>query len=1026
MTPVTYRLPDGTVPVLLSADAAGSVRAEAAAVLSFTARHPAVTPQEIAGMLFRTRTARRHRALAMVNTHEELTGALRAVAEDRAHPAVVRGQMPAGARKLAYVFPGQGGQRPGMGRIFYQAVPAYRDEVDRCDTAFRTLVGESPRNYLLDRQIPEPDRASTVQPALFAQMAGLAAMWRSFGVAPAATVGHSQGEIAAAYVCGTMTLPDAVRVIGIRAHAADEFGSGDYAMAVIAAGRDACEDVLARRSGWAQLSVVNSPNMVGISGDRDTVAGVVETFTARGAFARVIRVGYPAHTSLIQELADRVRAVTHRELANPAFAATEIACLGSTLGGPITTDLPVDEYWLWNLRNPVRFDKAIAAALELGVDTFVELAEHPTLQPAIQDNVASLGGPAADAERGAVVVVGTSERGAGDLTEFTRNLALLAVHDQDYPWECLRAGADGPAPRPLPDFPNLVMNESRLWLPYDEVPPPRTRRAPRPTATDPAPATAAPRLLTELWARLSHRSLVPPRTFGIVDHTGAYARLAGALCAAAGDIGASARTLGRAENLDGEGDFDTIVILLPPSPRLDDTAAGAAVATFFSGREWWPGIGTATTECWLITVGGEAAAGDPPPDPVHAAAAAGFRCLGAEHPGVRFRHLDLDAGSAAPEAATTILTALHTAGESELALREGGLYAKRVTEEHPAPAGTDGAPPEHVLLIGGTGKLGLECCDHFARGGARRITLVSRSGETDAVAERLRRIRSATSARIDVAGCDIGDPAAVAELARRHRDAPADLIVHAAVHYSGAELADITPEMADDALRAKVVGISRVLAAFPRTDGCRVVLCSSIAATVGGRGLILYAAANRMLDAMAHRLRAQGVDCASVQWGQWAVTFDPGAWGTAKLSPTGLLPMSSADALGLGLSRCGGNSVVAAFALDRARSVLDACGRASLISLLAAHDPAPETTEGPVPVLAERAAHRVLTLVARAIGVDRAEAIDTEAPLVALGLDSLQALELRRRVKAEFDRDVEVADLLGGASVADLLERLGG
>ena len=73
---------------------------------------------------------------------------------------------------------------------------------------------------------------------------------------------------------------------------------------------------------------------------------------------------------------------------------------------------------------------------------------------------------------------------------------------------------------------------------------------------------------------------------------------------------------------------------------------------------------------------------EPPP--------AGFRCLGAEHPGVRFRHLDLDAGSAAPEAATTILTALHTAGESELALREGGLYAKRVTEEHPAPAGTDG------------------------------------------------------------------------------------------------------------------------------------------------------------------------------------------------------------------------------------------------------------------------------------------------------------------------------------------------
>ena len=125
---------------------------------------------------------------------------------------------------------------------------------------------------------------------------------------------------------------------------------------------------------------------------------------------------------------------------------------GATLGGPITQDLPVDEYWFWNLRNTVRFDKAIAAALPLGVDTFVELAEHP--HAAVGDSGESRHPDRRSARR---MVVGTSHRTATDLSEFTRNLAQLAVHDLDYPWECLGAESDGPAPTAaarLPEHPD--------------------------------------------------------------------------------------------------------------------------------------------------------------------------------------------------------------------------------------------------------------------------------------------------------------------------------------------------------------------------------------------------------------------------------------------------------------------------------------------------------------------------------------------------------------------------------------------
>jgi mycobactin polyketide synthetase MbtD len=897
-------------------------------------------------------------------------------------------------------------------------VPAFRAEVHRCAEAFQTLLGESPLTYLLDDDLPAQERARTVQPALLTQMAGLSAMWRSFGITPSTTIGHSQGEIAAAYVSGLITLADAARVIAIRARAADEFAPGDYAMAVIAAHRDACEDLLARCSGWAQLSVVNSPNFVGISGDRETVQNIVDTFTERGTFARVIRVQYPAHTSLINELGEKVRAAAQRELQNPKFLDTNIDCLGATLGGPITRDLPVDKYWFWNLRNTVRFDKAITTAVARHIDTFVELAERPTLQLAIHENLAVV------ADERATMVVGTSERTATNLGEFTRNLALLAINDLDYSWECLRTKSDGPAALPLLDFPNTRMNETRLWLPYEEVLPPSARQAATATsaaaaveaAHGPTAETTPARLFVEEWIRLSQRSLTPPRAIGIVDHTGACAEVAAALCTAAKDVGATARVID-VINRDVGGDLDTHVLLLKESPQLDDVAAAAEVATFFSERAWWPGVNDTVSHCWLVTVGGEAAVpDDAPPDLVHAAASAGFRSIGAEHPGVRFRHLDLPAGLTTSESANVILPALHTGEESELAFRSGSLYAKRIVQGNTPVADSDDAPPEHVLIIGGTGNLGLEFCDHFAHRGARRITLVGRSGETVAVADRLQRIRSATPTRIDVTKCDVGDQTAVSQLAEKNKGAPADLIIHAAVDYSDVELKDITTEKADQALRTKVVGIWRVLGTFPRTDNCRVVLCSSLTATIGGRGQVIYAAANRMLDAMGHRLRAEGLDCVSVQWGLWTVHLDLGASGIAKVAGTGIVPMLPADALRLGMRRFRGNALVAALDLARARPMLEAYGYGALLSQLTS-----PVTETPAPIKEADVSRRLISLLARAIGVDDVDTIDTQVPMVAIGLDSLQALEFRRHVRIEFNHDLAVSDLLGGASIADVL-----
>ncbi|MEV0357582.1 nocobactin polyketide synthase NbtC [Nocardia sp. NPDC050697] len=1001
----SHRLPDGSVPVLLSADSPALLRAEAAALLGYLAEHPAVAPGRVAEQLLRTRVARRHRALLAVTERAELAAALAAVRDGVAHPAVVTAAEPATERTVAFVLPGQGTQRRGMGRVFYDGAEAYRAAADRCAALFQEQFGASPLPYLLGTGDPAEESAAVVQPALFTQMVALGALWRSFGVRAAATVGHSQGEIAAACLAGAMSLADAVVVVGTRAHAVDKISSERYAMAVVAADRDECEEVIARLPGWAQVSVQNSPRMVGVSGERPTVRAVVAALAERGRFARVIKVGYPAHTVLLTEFRDLIHDAVHSRLDSTRFLDSEIPCIGATLGAAVTPELPVDEYWFWNLRNPVRFDRAITTAVAGGVDTFVELAEHPTLQLAIEENLA-----AAPATK----TLGTSLRTATDLRELTANLAELAVADLGFDWDGLRTGDATPPPPPLPDFPNVAMNELTLWLPLDAS----IGRAPTPRPAPVAPAGPKPQLLVEDWVRLSRRSVTAPRRLGIADHTGEQAKLAAELAEYASGQGLGGRLLTPEGSTD---DIDTVVVLLPPRPAPDAGAAVEELARFLGERGWWSAPGAAITEYWLITVGGEAVLpADAPPHPVHAAASAGFRAAGAEYPGVAFRHLDLGAEYTAP----AIVTALHTAGEPELALRDGNLYAKRLTEADPAALLTGPVAAADVLVTGGTGSLGLEFCEHAVRSGARRVTLLSRSGENAAVSARLRAIRALGRAEISVLSCDIADPAAVAALSDRL--AEVGLLVHAAADNAaiGGGLTDITPGQVEKAMRGRVAGLEPVLERL--APGCEIVLCSSLAASIGGRGTVLYAAANRMVDALAKRYRAGGRRCVAVQWGQWAVFRGSGAAELAGLAEAGYLPMEPGDALALGLGGLRTDAIVAAFDWERGRTVL---GYGPLLSELKAPVPAPALRPAAEPAPAAEptgdVAARVAALLAGIIGAEDPGTIDGTRPLVAIGLDSLQALALRRQVKGTFGVDVPVSELIGGASLNDVVRLIG-
>ncbi|MGQ4618132.1 nocobactin polyketide synthase NbtC [Nocardia sp. R7R-8] len=1018
-----YRLPDGTVPVLLSSETADGLRAEAAAVLSYLENRPRVTPDQVADMLLRTRNARRRRALAMVGARAELLDALRSIVADTPHPAVVATAGVATARRIGFVFPGQGSQRPGMGKLYYEMSPAYRAEVDACVEIHEQRYGHRrPLHYLLGTPDEYADVIWEVQPALMFHMVGLAAMWRAYGVRPVATVGHSQGELAAGTVSGVLTRRDAVLAVTHRARLVDEIvPAGKYAMAVLGMNRDECEELLARQSGWAELSVVNAPHILAISGEQETVSDIVTAAKNRGRFAKEIKVAYPAHTSYLIGVRDEMESVLGDDMSTPTFAPTTTPCYGGTLGGPITPDITHRQYWYWNLRNRVRFDRAVVAATA-DVDTFIEVAEHPTLQLALQENLASVPDDPATGPR-EFQVLGTSRRTAVGLEEFSRNLATIATHDLNYSWDSLRV-EDSPVRLPLLNFPHTRMDSKRLWAPY------------RSEAGAPEPAEVAPVRLTENWVRLTRRTLTPPRTVTVVDRGSRCAELAEALCLRAERHGA---TVSLFDGTSAE-QADTVVVLLRPDRAADEAAAVDEFAGFVTDRGWLSALGPRVTECWLVTVGGEAVRAGEIPDLAAAAAGAAFRCAAVEHIGVTFRHLDLQAEYPPSEPkllADRILQALHSADEPELALREGELHAKRLVVAEPEPAAS--APDlSEVLILGGTGHVGLECCAQFVRAGADRVTLVSRSGETAAVTERLRAVRALGDTEITVLSCDISAPAAIASLATRYADRPVSLLVHAAVDYVYSTVGDADHETAVRAAAVKVVAFGAVSRALPMTPNATVLLCSSFAATLGGWGQALYAGANRMLDAMAWRLRAEGRVCTSVQWGLWALPAAADAAVTARIEGAGLLPMDAAGAVAAGLADPSVNCIVLAADWPRLRGVTETVGLepvfAPALDALAEipasalpEEPAPRPTpSGPTRVTvdvtapaATDVAERIRTELGRVMLVDGT--IDGSVPLVSLGMDSLQALDLRKRLKAELDRDLPVAAILGGASLDDVV-----
>ncbi|MGW4233404.1 type I polyketide synthase, partial [Streptomyces sp. NPDC004980] len=437
------------VPLVLSARTPAALTEQAAALAAYLRSDAGPAPVAVARELVAGRAGFEERAVVVGTGREELLAGLDALATGEPSPGLVRGTAGSDHRTV-FVFPGQGSQWIGMARELLGTSPVFAAGVDRCARALEPFTDWSLQDVLRGTDgAASYDRVDVVQPALWAVMVSLAELWQSYGVRPDAVIGHSQGEIAAAYVAGALSLDDAARVVALRSRSIGAL-SGHGGMVSVTLPLKEAGEAIAPWAGRISVATVNGPSAVVVAGEPGALDELVAACERDGVRSRRIPVDYASHSAQVERIREELLDV----LAPVAPRAARIPLLSTVTGDWLGSTRMDAAYWYTNLRTTVLFEPAVRKLLAEGHDVFVEASPHPVLTAAVQETA-----EAAD-PRSAVTVTGTLRRDEGGPVRFLTSLAQTQVHGVDVDWLPVLAG-----PRtPVPDLPTYPFQRQNFWL----------------------------------------------------------------------------------------------------------------------------------------------------------------------------------------------------------------------------------------------------------------------------------------------------------------------------------------------------------------------------------------------------------------------------------------------------------------------------------------------------------------------------------------------------------------------------------
>jgi polyketide synthase 7 len=436
---------DAAAPWVLAARSADALANQAARLLALVSADPGPRALDVGWSLVTTRSRFEHRAVVAGADRDQLVSGLAGLAAGEPGANVVAGRArPVG--KTVFVFPGQGSQWAGMGAELLDTSAVFAEHLRRCDKALAEHVEWS----LIDviRGVPGApglDRVDVVQPALWAVMVSLAELWRSMGVQPDAVIGHSQGEIAAAYVAGALSLQDAARVVALRSRLLVRL-SGAGGMVSLACGAAQAEDLVAPWGDRLNIAAVNGVSAVAVSGEVDALAELIQRCEADGIRARRIDVDYASHSAQV----DAIREPLAEALAGIAPRSSPVAFYSTVTGGLVDTAGLDADYWYRSIRQTVQFERAVRSACDAGHRVFIESSPHPVLIAGIEQTLA---GQVDD-----TIVLPSLGRDDGGLQRFWLSVGQAHVAGVGVDWRAALAGGR------RVDLPTYGFVRRRFWL----------------------------------------------------------------------------------------------------------------------------------------------------------------------------------------------------------------------------------------------------------------------------------------------------------------------------------------------------------------------------------------------------------------------------------------------------------------------------------------------------------------------------------------------------------------------------------